>query len=109
MPRYELSQREIPFVRQQVFPVRYKGLTIAGTMRTDLIVDERVLVELKATERTLPLHVAQVLTYLKLLPVELALLVNFNVWYLKDGIRRLTKKSSPLTLPISRSPCSLEP
>ena len=87
----ELSLRGLRFERQRPMPIRYKGITLEGGLRVDLVVEDQVLVELKAVERVLPVHVAQVLTYLKLASLPVALLVNFNVPSLRQGIRRLTR------------------
>ena len=85
----ELSLRGIPFERQRRIPIAYKGLQLRSGFRVDLIVDETLIVEIKAVERMLPIHVAQALTYLKLTGLDAAILVNFNVRALKDGLRRL--------------------
>ncbi len=98
----ELALRGIPFVRQQTIPVIYKGELIDCGFRLDVIVDNRVIVELKAVERILPIHEAQILTYLKLSKLSLGLLINFNVRVLKDGIRRIANN-----LPESLSASSL--
>jgi GxxExxY protein len=84
----ELDGCSIPFARQVAVPVLYKGTRI-GEGRLDLIVGGRLLVELKATEGHSPLHLAQVLTYLKASRLTLGLLINFNVPSLRQGIRRV--------------------
>jgi GxxExxY protein len=84
----ELEAREIPFQRQVALPVRYRSIQIDAGYRIDLIVGGLVVVEIKATERTLPIHEAQLVTYLKLSGYQLGLLINFNVPLLKYGIRR---------------------
>jgi GxxExxY protein len=84
----ELQSRGIPFARQVEVPVEYKGVKI-GTRRIDLIVGNRLVVELKAVEQLTPLHKAQGLTYLKITGLKLALLINFNTIILKDGIKRI--------------------
>ena len=86
---YELSARNVPFVRQQGLPVAYGPILLEGGYRTDLIVAGCVIVEIKAVDALAPLHTAQLLTYLKLSELRLGLLINFNVPLLKDGIRRL--------------------
>lgn len=73
-----------------VLPVTYKHLTVEGGYRIDMLVDGKVIVELKSIARLLPVHEAQLLTYMKLSGVPTGLLINFNVPVLKDGIRRLT-------------------
>jgi GxxExxY protein len=84
----ELALRRIPFARQVVIHVDYKGHSI-GQRRLDLVVADRVVVELKCVEVLLPIHATQVLAYLRLGQYPLGLLVNFKVQWLKDGIRRL--------------------
>lgn len=75
---------------QLLLPVIYKGLEIAGALRIDMLLNGRVIVEIKACERLLSVHRAQLLTYLRLSGVRLGLLFNFNVKILRDGIARLT-------------------
>jgi len=84
----ELGMRELPYVRQQTVPLQYKGRSIGTDLRIDLLVADRVVVELKAVEKLLPIHEAQILTYLRLTGKEIGLLINFNVPLLKGGIRR---------------------
>jgi len=86
---HELSQRQIPFERQKPIPVIYKGVHLDCGFRADLFVANSVLVELKAVDQLLPIHDAQVLTYLKLAHCKLGLLLNFNVPRLRDGMKRL--------------------
>ncbi len=86
---YELQQRGLR-VEQQVYqPVIYKGLKLDCGYRLDLVVEDQVIVELKAVSAILPIHEAQLLTYLKLRKLRLGLLINFNVPLLKNGIKRL--------------------
>ena len=84
----ELESRGIPFVRQAIVEVGYKGLAV-GESRLDLLVDRRLVIELKATEGLTPLYTAQLLSYLRTTGHELGLLINFNVPRLKEGIRRV--------------------
>jgi len=74
-------------------PVHYKGLPLDASYRADLLVDETVLVELKAVEQIMPVHCMQTLTYLKLSRLPIGLLINFNVPSLKAGIRRFANTS----------------
>jgi GxxExxY protein len=85
----ELALRKVPFERQKAIPVIYKGEEIDCGFRIDLLVDQKVIVELKAVDRLVQIHQAQVLTYLKLTGCKLALLLNFNVLLMKTGIRRV--------------------
>ena len=85
----ELSLRGIPFEKEKPLPVEYKEVRVDCGYRLDFLVDGSVVVELKSIEAILPVHEAQVLTYLKLTGCKLGLLVNFNVAVLKEGIRRL--------------------
>ncbi len=86
---HELRKQGIPFLAEQVLPVVYNGVRLDAGLRFDLLVDESVVVELKAVEKTLPIHEAQLLTYLKLADKRLGLLINFNVACIKDGIKRM--------------------
>jgi GxxExxY protein len=88
----ELSLRQLAFERQRVLPLEYKGVKLDCGYRVDLLVAEMVLVELKSVEAILPIHEAQVLTYLKLGGWQLGLLINFNVVALKNGVRRLVHR-----------------
>jgi len=85
---YELKKRGCTCERQVVVPIAYDGMQLDDGLRLDLLVEKCVVVELKAVESLLPLHDAQLLTYLKLTGHRLGLLINFNVPLLKDGIRR---------------------
>ena len=85
----ELHHRGINFERQVDLPIDYKGYRIDSGYRLDLVVDNRVVVELKAVRQLERIHEAQLLTYLKLTGLNLGLLLNFNVVLLKDGIKRL--------------------
>ena len=85
----ELVLREIPYTRQQQLPIEYKGVQLDCGYRLDLVLAEKVVVEVKAVESLLPIHQAQLLTYMKLGGWKVGLLVNFNVPVLKQGIRRL--------------------
>ena len=84
----ELQLRGIPFRRQPVVAINYKG-RLVGEGRLDLLVSNTLIVELKAVENLAPIHEAQVLSYLKMTSHTLALLINFKVRVLKDGIRRI--------------------
>jgi GxxExxY protein len=84
----ELTAQGIRFNRQVVVQVAYRGRSV-GERRIDFIVDDRIVVELKAVEALAPLHKAQVLTYLKITGLRVRLLINFNTHLLKDGISRI--------------------
>ena len=86
---YELSQRGMTVERQKQLPIEYKTVVIDAAFRLDLVVNEKVIVELKAVEQVYPIHKAQLLTYLKLSGLELGLLINFNVRILRDGVSRV--------------------
>jgi GxxExxY protein len=92
---HELRLRGLGFERQRPVGITYKGLIIDCGYRLDLLVEGRILVELKAIERLLPLHAAQSLTYMKLSAVSTGLLVNFNVTSLRQGLRRLSLPPQP--------------
>ena len=86
---YELKINDISFRRQVPLPVVYKSIKLDCGYRMDIVVDDKLIVELKAVEKLLPVHEAQLLTYLKLSGRRTGLLMNFNTPVLKDGIRRL--------------------
>ena len=75
----ELSIRGINFETELVIPINYKGISIEADLRCDLFVEKKLLVELKAIEKILPIHEAQLLTYMKLLEIPIGLIINFNV------------------------------
>jgi GxxExxY protein len=84
----ELTIRGIPFETDRALPLAYKGIELECGYRLDFIVGGKVLLELKAVDRLLPIHEAQLLTYLRLSGLAVGLLINFNVPLLKDGIIR---------------------
>jgi GxxExxY protein len=86
---HELTLRGLAWVRQKEIPLRYKDVRVHSAYRIDLLVEGRLVVEVKATEALTPIHRAQVLTYLKLLHLRLGLLINFNVEVLARGVRRV--------------------
>jgi GxxExxY protein len=85
---HELHLRNLSFQRQVNLPVGYKGLKLDCGYRMDVIVEDLVLIELKSIEQVLPVHEAQLLTYLRLSGKKVGLLINFNVSVLKNGIAR---------------------
>jgi GxxExxY protein len=84
----ELAQADIPFESQMPLPVRYRGAILDCGYIADIIVYKRVILELKSVERALPLHEAQLLTYLRLAGCRIGLLINFNSAVLTDGVTR---------------------
>jgi len=87
---HELGQRQIHFQRQLELPVAYKNISLDCGYRIDVVVEKQLVLELKAVEKLLPVHEAQLLTYLKLTGLHTGLLLNFNVPMLKNGIRRIS-------------------
>jgi GxxExxY protein len=85
----ELTELAIPFECQKPLPVYYKGEQVDCGYRLDIFVDECLILELKCVEQLLPIHTAQLMTYLRLSNTKLGLLVNFNVPILKQGIKRV--------------------
>lgn len=85
---HESTLRKLPFEHKVKLPVNYKGIELDAGYEIDIIYDKRVIVELKAVERVIPVHEAQLLTYMRLTGIRVGLLVNFNVPVLKDGIYR---------------------
>jgi GxxExxY protein len=88
----ELTLRKLPFARELPLPVVYKGLRLDCAYRLDLLVADAVVVEVKAVESLIPVHTAQLLTYLRLGAWKAGLLLNFNVALLRDGIVRRVLK-----------------
>ncbi len=89
---YELEKRELGVGRQVPIPVTYEGTRFDIGFKADLLVDQRVIVELKSVERTLPVHRKQVLTYIRLANLRLGLLINFGAHLIKDGITRVVNQ-----------------
>jgi GxxExxY protein len=103
---HELGLRELSFERELELPVRYKSVELDCGYRLDFVIERELILEIKAVERLLPVHEAQVLTYLRLTGLRVALLVNFNVEALRRGLRRLTH--NPKTLPAFPPSCKSE-
>ncbi len=85
---YELEQKGLHFKTQVMIPIAYKGSSL-GEHRIDLIVEDSIIVELKAVDKMMPVYEAQLLSYLRLTNMKLGLLINFNVEVLKRGIKRM--------------------
>lgn len=90
----ELELLGINFEKEKALPIKYEGLKLETAYRIDLLVEGKVIVELKAVETIKEVHKAQTLTYLKLSENEVGLLINFNVSRLKDGIKRFVNNYS---------------
>jgi GxxExxY protein len=86
---HELELRGIRYQRQLAVPLNYKGKPVEVGFRADVVIDGKLLIELKAVDDLQPIHRAQVITYLKLLNLPLGLLINFNSTLLKNGLRRV--------------------
>lgn len=89
---YELDKLKIKYKRQQGIEVVYENIKMDLGFRADIIVEEKVIVEIKSIDELAPIHYKQLLTYLKLTNLKLGLLVNFNVALIKNGIRRVVSK-----------------
>ena len=89
---YELNCRDLRTVRQQPIPVVYENVRIDMGFRADLVVEDKVIVEIKSVELLAPVHKKQLLTYLRLADKRLGLLINFNVALIKDGITRIVNR-----------------
>jgi GxxExxY protein len=96
---HELKSAGLAFERQKPLPVRYKDVNLDCGYRLDLVVEDRLILELKSVDQLLPIHEAQLLTYLKLSGLTLGLLVNFNVPALKAGIKRIANNFSDSASP----------
>lgn len=88
---YELTKKGIPFQRQQGMKVVYEEVDMGIGYRADIIVEDKIIMELKSSEAIHPVHYKTLLTYLRLSEIEVGLLINFNVAVLKDGIYRLVQ------------------
>ncbi len=86
---YELSSNGIGFVLEQPIPLKYKNINIDCAFRADIIVADCIILELKAADKILSIHKAQLITYLKITGIRLGLIINFNVKTLKEGIKRI--------------------
>ena len=86
---FELQERGLEVVRQMEVPILYKGNELKTPLRLDLMVNDRVIIELKSVEDMRPVFTKQLLTYLKLLDKHIGILVNFNTSNLRDGIKRI--------------------
>lgn len=89
---FELRKRKLQVRRQVMIPVMYEGVRLEEGFRADLIVEDKVIVELKSVEAVHPVHKKQLLTYLRLADKKVGLLINFNVPLIKDGISRVVNK-----------------
>jgi len=85
---YELEQNGIPFGRQVPLPIVYEKVRLECGYRMDLVVDGQLLIELKSVERILPIHEAQIITYMRLSGCRVGLLLNFNTEALRHGLKR---------------------
>jgi len=86
---YELTKRNIPFVRQQALPVVYNNMSIDEGLKIDLVIDDLIIIEIKAQENYHPVWESQLLSYLKLTGKRLGYIMNFHVPLMKDGIKRM--------------------
>ena len=86
---YELKKNGFKVEKQKALPLMYKEVNLEVGYRIDLLVEDKIIIELKSVEALTDVHLAQVLTYLKLSKCKLGLLMNFNVYRLKDGIKRV--------------------
>lgn len=90
-----LRERGILAERQVAVPIRYKGIVIDNAFRADIVIERRLVVELKSTEAMLPIHGKQLLTYLRLMELPLGLLMNFGQPSFKDGVKRIANNYYP--------------
>jgi GxxExxY protein len=89
---YELAHRGIKYERQKLLPVAYKGTKLDCGYRLDVVVNDLVVLELKAVDQIQPIHSAQLLTYLKLSNLKLGILINFNVTVLKNDVKGIVNE-----------------
>ena len=86
---YELQRKGLYVEKQKVLPLAYEGIKLAAGFRIDLIIEDKFIVELKAVDALNDLHMAQILTYLKLSQCKLGMLINFNTVFFRDGVKRV--------------------
>lgn len=86
---HEMLMHDLPFARQKFLPIQYKGINLDGRYRLDIVVADKVVIELKCIENILPVHEAQLMTYLRLSGIKTGLLLNFFTPVMKEGIRRI--------------------
>ena len=89
---HELTKAGLTVARQVALPVRYDGIELDAAYRIDLLVNDSVIIELKVVEKLMPIHSAQLFSYLKLSERKLGYLLNFNVVHMRDGIKRIVNK-----------------
>jgi GxxExxY protein len=89
---HELHLRGLTFVRQQSVPIPFKGIRLGTDLRLDLLIEDKVIVDLKAKEKLSPIDKPKLLTYLRLSDMHLGLILNFHVEVLRDGISRVVNK-----------------
>ncbi|HMU33651.1 MAG TPA: GxxExxY protein [Pyrinomonadaceae bacterium] len=89
---FELSLRGLRFERQKPLPVRYKGVNLDCGYKLDLLVENELILEIKAVSSLLPIHEAQVLSYLRMMDLRVGLLLNFHAAVLKNGLKRIVNK-----------------
>lgn len=88
---YELEQQGLNVKKQVHLPIKYQSLDIDSGLRLDLLIENSIIIELKAVEKLLPIHQAQLITYLKLADKRLGFLFNFNVKLMREGIKRIVR------------------
>jgi GxxExxY protein len=107
---YELKQLGLQFERQVHLPITYKGLKLESAYKMDLVVENAIVIEIKATEGTAPIHHSQLLTYLKSANIRVGLLINFNVPVLKNGLKRVVNHyTGPKLADSVSAPSAFEP
>lgn len=104
MLEVSLLRRGMKVERQQVFPFEVDGLRFKEGVRVDMLVEGRIVIELKSVEQILPVHTKQLLTYLRVLGLPVGLLINFGTATLKAGLRRVVNNYSPPEPPTTHSP-----
>jgi GxxExxY protein len=100
---YELAEAGLKVVAEQLVPVSYRGVIFEGGYRLDLLIEDQIVVEIKSIEGILPVHHAQLLSYLRLTGKPLGLLINFNVPVLVKGVTRKMNGSQAIALPAKQA------
>ena len=95
---YEFKKVGLEFQQEVNVPIKYDGIELSTGLRVDLLVQNKLIIELKAVDEITDVHIAQTLTYMKLCKCKLGLIINFNVPLLKEGIKRLINTPAPITI-----------
>lgn len=101
---HEISKSGLAYERQKLLPIIYDGQILDNALKLDILVENRIVIELKSVEKILPVHESQIISYLKLADKRIGFLVNFNVPLVKDGVKRFVNNTPSQTSASSAPP-----